>query len=146
MIGVFGGVRSTPGLSGVCSAPGPEFGVHHQLTAYDCEHPTLVQALKLPMYCLTQKTKDDTTNQTTDLTTTDKDLYQLLQRATYHEFEAHQCIQTRSRFFYSCVWGVSFRYECSAWNRTTCSYSNRFLHLGRQDQHVRHRGGLLGSP
>ena len=30
MIGVFGGVHSTPGLGGVRSAPGPEFGVHHQ--------------------------------------------------------------------------------------------------------------------
>ena len=104
MIGVLGGVRSTSGLGGVRSVPGPEFGVHHRFTAYDCEHPTSVQALKLPMYCLTQKTKDDTTNQTTDLTTTDKDLYQLLQKATYPKFEAHQCIQTRSRFFYSCVW------------------------------------------
>ena len=104
MIGVFGGVRFTPGLGGVRSAPGPKFGVHHRFTIYYCEHPTSVHALKLPTYCLTQKTKDDTTNQTTDLTMTDKDLYQLLQRATYHEFEAHQCIQTRSRLFYSCVW------------------------------------------
>ena len=104
MIGVFGGVHSAPGLGGVRSAPGHEFGVHHRFTAYDCEHPTAVQALRLPMYCITQKTTDDATNQTTDLTMTDKDPYQLLQKATYHEFEAHQCIQTRSRFFYSCVW------------------------------------------
>ena len=104
MIGVLSGVRSSPGPGGVCSAPGPEFGVHHRFTAYDCEHPTSVQALKLPRYCLTQKTKDDTTNQTTDLITIDNNLYQLLQRVTYYEFEAHQCIQTRSRFLYSCVW------------------------------------------
>ena len=27
-----------------------------------------------------------------------------MQKATYYEFDAHQCIQTRSRFFYTCVW------------------------------------------
>ena len=59
---------------------------------------------RLPEYCITRKTKNDQTNQTTDFITTDKDPYQLLQKATYHEFEAHQCIQTQSRFFYSCVW------------------------------------------
>ena len=48
MIGVFGGVHSAPGLCGVRSAPGHEFGVHHRFTAYDCEHPTAVQALRLP--------------------------------------------------------------------------------------------------
>ena len=91
-------------LGGVYSVPVPEFGVLHQFTAYDCERPILVQALKLPSHCLAQKTMDDSTDPTTDLTMTDDKSYQLLQKAAYHEFEAHRCVQTRSRFFYSCVW------------------------------------------
>ena len=91
-------------LGGVYSVPVPEFGVLHQFTAYDCEHPISVQALKLPNHCLAQKTTDDSTDQTTDLTMTDDEPYQLLQKAAYHEFEAHRCVQTWSRFFYSCVW------------------------------------------
>ena len=104
VIGMFSGVRSAPSQSMKHSTPGQEFGVHHCFTAYDCEHPTAVQALKLPAYCITRKTDTDHTNQTINPLTIDKDPYQLLQKATYHEFDAHQCIQTRSRFFYSCVW------------------------------------------
>ena len=104
VIGMFSGVRSAPSQSMKHPTPGQEFGVHHRFTAYDCEHPTAVQALRLPEYCITQNTQSDQTNQTIDSLTINKDPYQLLQKATYHEFEAHQCIQTRSRFFYSCVW------------------------------------------
>ena len=139
MIGVLGGVRSVPG---------PKFGVCHRFTAYDCEHPILVQALKLPNHCLTQKTMDDTTNQTTDLTTTDNEPYQLLQKATYHEFEAHRCIQTQSRFFYSCVWASHsvMNNERNTRDRTTNSYRIRLLCTGHQDQYVHHRVRLLGTP
>ena len=91
-------------LGGVYSIPVPKFGVLHQFTAYNCEHLISVQALKLPSHCLAQKPKDDSTDQVTDLTMTDDEPYQLLQKAAYHEFEAHRCVQTRSRFFYSCVW------------------------------------------
>ena len=36
---------------------------------------------------------------------TDKQPYQLLQKMTYHDFEAHMCMSKHhSRFFYSCVW------------------------------------------
>ena len=84
--------------------PGEEFGLNHRFTAYDCDHPTAVQALKLPAHCLTPKTDTDNINQTTNLLTCDRDKYKILQKATYYEFDAHQCIQTRSRFFYTCVW------------------------------------------
>ena len=84
--------------------PGEEFGLNHRFTAYDCDHPTAVQALKLPAHCLTPKTDTDNINQTTNLLTRDRDKYKILQKATYYEFDAHQCIQTRSRFFYTCVW------------------------------------------
>ena len=94
--------RPTPNLRP--STSGEEFGLNHRFTAYDCDHPTAVQALKLPAHCLAPKTDKDNVNQTTKLLTHDKDRYQILQKATYYEFDAHQCIQTRSRFFYNCVW------------------------------------------
>ena len=94
--------RPTPNLRP--SRSGEEFGLNHRFTAYDCDHPTAVQALKLPAHCLAPKTDKDNVNQTTKLLTHDKDRYQILQKATYYEFDAHQCIQTRSRFFYNCVW------------------------------------------
>ena len=104
VIGMFSSVRSAPSQNTKRSKPGQEFGLHHRFTAYNCEHPTTVQALKLPAYYITRKTDNDHTNQTINPLTIDKDPYQLLQKATYYEFDAHQCIQTRSRFFYSCVW------------------------------------------
>ena len=91
-------------LHGVHSLPTPEFGVLHQFTAYDCERPTSVEALKLPSHCLTHKTDNDTTDTKTNLTLTDNQPYQLLQKATYHEFDAHMCKQSRSKLFYSCMW------------------------------------------
>ncbi len=94
--------RPTPNLRS--SRTGEEFGLNHRFTAYDCDHPTAVQALQLPEHCLTPKTDKDDANQTMKLLTQDKDRYQILQKATYYEFDAHQCIQTRSRFFYNCVW------------------------------------------
>ena len=94
--------RPTPNLRS--SRTGEEFGLNHRFTAYDCDHPTAVQALKLPEHCLTTKTDKDDVNQTMKLLTQDKDRYQILQKATYYEFDAHQCIQTCSRFFYNCVW------------------------------------------
>ena len=94
--------RPTPNLRP--SRTGEEFGLNHRFTAYDCDHPTAVQALQLPGHCLTPKTDKDDANQTMKLLTQDKDRYQILQKATYYEFDAHQCIQTRSRFFYNCVW------------------------------------------
>ena len=94
--------RPTPNLRS--SRTGEEFGLNHRFTAYDCDHPTAVQALKLPAHCLTPKIDKDDANQTTKLLTQDKDRYQILQKATYYEFDAHQCIQTRSRFLYNCVW------------------------------------------
>ena len=94
--------RPTPNLRP--SRTGEEFGLNHRFTAYDCDHPTAVQALRLPEYCLTQKTDKNDANQTMKLLTQDKDRYQILQKATYYEFDAHQCIQTRSRLFYNCVW------------------------------------------
>ena len=94
--------RPTPNLGP--SRTGEEFGLNHRFTAYDCDHPTAVQALRLPEYCLTQKTDKNDANQTMKLLTQDKDRYQILQKATYYEFDAHQCIQTRSRLFYNCVW------------------------------------------
>ena len=96
--------HSLPSLNPKLTSPGKEFGLHHRFTAYDCEHPTTVQALKLPAHCLMRKTDNDNTNQTTNPLTIDKDPYKLLQKATYYEFDAHQCIQTRSSFFFSCVW------------------------------------------
>ena len=78
--------------------------MHHQFTAYDCEHPSSVQALKLPSHCLNNNHKQDSTQTTDNLTITDNQPYELLQKVTYHEFEAHMCIQTCSKFFYSCVW------------------------------------------
>ena len=97
-------VQARPNPNTRQSKSGEEFGLNHRFTAYDCDHPTTVQALKLPAHCLTPKTDRDSVNQTTNLLTHDKDLYQILQKATYYEFDAHQCIQTRSRFFYNCVW------------------------------------------
>ena len=97
-------LRRDRSLNPSLNKPGEEFGLNHRFTAYDCDHPTTVQALKLPAHCLTRKTDNDNINQTTDLLTRDKDPYKILQKATYHEFDAHQCIQTRSRFFYTCVW------------------------------------------
>ena len=35
---------------------------------------------------------------------TDNQPYLLMQKATYHEFDAYVCTQSRSRFFYSCMW------------------------------------------
>ena len=101
---MFSSVHSLPSQNPKLASPGKEFGLHHRFTAYDCEHPTTVQALKLPAHCLTRKTDSDNTNQTITPLTLDKDPYKLLQKATYYEFDAHQCIQTRSRFFFSCVW------------------------------------------
>ena len=101
---MFSSVHSIPSQNPKLASPGKEFGLHHRFTAYDCEHPTTVQALKLPAHCLTRKTDSDNTNQTITPLTLDKDPYKLLQKATYYEFDAHQCIQTRSRFFFSCVW------------------------------------------
>ena len=97
-------VHARPNPNTRRSKSGEEFGLNHGFTAYDCDHPTTVQALKLPAHCLTPKTDTDSFNQTTNLLTHDKDLYQILQKATYYEFDAHQCIQTHSRFFYTCVW------------------------------------------
>ena len=91
-------------LHGVYSLPTPEFGVLHQFTTYDCERPTTVKALKLPSHCLAHKTDDDKPDTKTNLTLTDNQPYQLLQRATYHEFDTHMCKQSRSKFFYSCMW------------------------------------------
>ena len=91
-------------LHGIHSLPTPEFGVFHQFTAYDCERPTAVEALKLPSHCLAHKTNDDKHDTKTNLTMTDNQPYQLLQKVTYHEFDAHMCIQSRSKFFYSCMW------------------------------------------
>ena len=45
--------RPTPNLGP--SRTGEEFGLNHRFTAYDCDHPTAVQALRLPEHCLTQK-------------------------------------------------------------------------------------------
>ena len=104
VIGMFSSVRSIPSQNPKHPSPGKEFGLHHRFTAYDCEHPTTVQALKLPAHCITRKTDSDNTNQTINPLTIDKDPYKLLQKATYYEFDAHQCIQTQSRFFFSCVW------------------------------------------
>ena len=39
-----------------------------------------------------------------NLMLTDNQPYQLLQKATYHEFDAHMCKQSRSKLFYSCMW------------------------------------------
>ena len=103
-MGMLSSAHSLPSLNPKLTNPGKEFGLHHRFTAYDCEHPTMVQALKLPAHCPTRKTDNDNTNQTNNLITIDKDPYKLLQKATYYEFDAHQCIQTRSRFFFSCVW------------------------------------------
>ena len=76
----------------------------HQFTTYDCERPTSIQALKLASHCLNRNHNNDLTDTLKDLTVTDTQPYQLLQKVTYHKFEAHMCIQTCSRFFYSCVW------------------------------------------
>ena len=72
----------------------------HQFTAYDCERPLSVEALQLPSHCLDHKTDDNTDKLLTNLTLTDNKPYKLLQKATYHEFDAHVCTQSRSRFFY----------------------------------------------
>ena len=89
---------------GVHSSPTPEFRVLHQFTAYDCERPLSVEALQLPSHCLDHKTDNDITDTKTNLTLTDNQPYQLLQKATYHEFDAHVCKQSRSKLFYSCMW------------------------------------------
>ena len=86
------------------SQTGEEFAINHRFTAYDCDHPSSVQAMRLPEHCLTSKTDTTDHNQTTHLLTTDKDPYHVLQKATYYEFDAHQCIQMRSKLFYTCVW------------------------------------------
>ena len=104
VMGTLSIVQARPNTNSRLNKPGEEFGLNHRFTAYDCDHPTAVQALKLPAHCLTLKTDNDNINQTTNLLTRDKDKYKILQKATYHEFDAHQCIQTRSRFFYTCVW------------------------------------------
>ena len=104
VMGMLSSVQARPSVNPRLTNPGKEFALNHRFTAYDCEHPTTVQALKLPAHCLTRKTDNDNINQTTNLLTTDKDPYKILQKATYYEFDAHQCIQTRSRFFYTCVW------------------------------------------
>ena len=104
VMGTLSIAQARPNMNPSLNKPGEEFGLNHRFTAYDCDHPTAVQALKLPAHCLTLKTDNDNINQTTNLLTRDKDTYKILQKATYHEFDAHQCIQTRSRFFYTCVW------------------------------------------
>ena len=76
---------------GIQSSTTPEFGVLHQFTAYDCERPLSVEALQLPSHCLNHKTDDNITDPKTNLTLTDNQPYQLLQKATYHEFDAHVC-------------------------------------------------------
>ena len=91
-------------LHRVHSLPTPEFGVLHQFTTYDCERPTAVEALKLPSHCLAHKMDDDKPDTKTNLTLTDNQPYQLLQKATYHEFDAHMCKQSHSKLFCSCMW------------------------------------------
>ena len=91
-------------INGIQTLATPEFRVLHQFTAYDCKRPLSVDALQLPSHCLDHKTNDDTTDPQTNLTMTDNKSYQLLQKATYHEFDAYMCKQSRSRFFYSCMW------------------------------------------
>ena len=104
MMVTWSSVHAQPNTNTRRNKSGEEFGLNHRFTAYDCDHPTTVQALKLPAHCLTPKTDTGSLNQTTNLLTRDKDPYKILQKATYYEFDAHQCIQTRSRFFYTCVW------------------------------------------
>ena len=81
---------------GIQSSTTPEFGVLHQFTAYDCERPLSVEAFQLPSHCLDHKTDDDIIDPKTNLTLTDNQPYQLLQKATYHEFDAHVCKQSPS--------------------------------------------------
>ena len=91
-------------INGIQATATPEFGVMHQFTAYDCERPLSMEALQLPSHCLDHKTDDNTDKLQTNLTLTDNKPYRLLQKATYHEFDAYVCTQSHSRFFYSCMW------------------------------------------
>ena len=81
-------------INGIQASATPEFGVMHQFTAYDCERPLSVEALQLPSHCLDHKTDDNTDNLQTNLTMTDNKPYRLLQKATYHEFDAYVCTQS----------------------------------------------------
>ena len=48
VMGTLSSAQARPSLNPSLNKPGEEFGLNHRFTAYDCDHPTMVQALKLP--------------------------------------------------------------------------------------------------